>query len=72
VAAPALDLVALEPPVLPLPAATPRPRILLTTEGTYPYALGGVSSWCDLLVRGLDEFDWNVLPIIAPHGRAPL
>ena len=26
-----------------------RPRILLTTEGTYPYAMGGVSSWCDLL-----------------------
>ena len=45
----------------------PRPRILLTTEGTYPYAIGGVSSWCDLLVRGLDEFDWRVLPIVAPR-----
>ena len=33
---------------------------------------GGVSSWCDLLVRGLDEFDWSVLPIVAPDGRPPL
>ena len=68
-AAPALEI------ATPPPAARPmawRPRILLTTEGTYPYAMGGVSSWCDLLVRGLDEFDWCVLPIVAPHGRAPL
>src|SRR5690349_11258163 len=68
---------ALELPVPP--AATPAPasdgrraRILLLTEGTYPYALGGVSSWCDLLIRGLDEFDWTVLPIVAPDGRPPL
>src|SRR5690349_23429854 len=69
-AAPALELAPLaEPPRL---VTSPRPRILLTTEGTYPYALGGVSTWCDLLLRGLTEFDWTVLPIIAPHGRAPL
>ncbi len=48
-----------------------RPRILLTTEGTYPYAMGGVSSWCDLLVQNLTDFDWQILPIIAPHGRPP-
>jgi polysaccharide biosynthesis protein PelF len=53
-------------------AGVPRRRILLLTEGTYPYALGGVSSWCDLLVNGLDEFDWQVLPIVAPHGKPPL
>jgi len=69
VAAPALELA---PPAPRLSVAAPRPRILLTTEGTYPYALGGVSAWCDLLVRELAEFDWCVLPIIAPHGRAPL
>jgi len=44
---------------------------LLTTEGTYPYVMGGVSSWCDLLVKSLTEFDWQVLPIVAPHGRPP-
>jgi glycosyltransferase involved in cell wall biosynthesis len=49
-----------------------RPRILLLTEGTYPYAQGGVSSWCDLLVGRLDEFDWLVLPIVAPGVHAPL
>jgi glycosyltransferase involved in cell wall biosynthesis len=46
-----------------------RPRVLLTTEGTYPYVVGGVSSWCDLLVNGLAEFDWHVLPIIGAHGQ---
>jgi glycosyltransferase involved in cell wall biosynthesis len=49
--------------------ALARPRVLLTTEGTYPYRMGGVSSWCDLLVRRLTEFDWQVLPIVAPDGR---
>jgi len=56
-------------------ASPPRPartRILLTTEGTYPYAMGGVTSWCDLLVRRLVDFDWQVLPVIAAHGRPPL
>lgn len=43
----------------------PGPRILMTTEGTYPYGVGGVSSWCDLLVKGLPEFRWQVLPIVA-------
>jgi glycosyltransferase involved in cell wall biosynthesis len=36
----------------------------MITEGTYPYAMGGVSSWCDYLVRGLAEVDWEVLPIV--------
>ena len=55
----------------PVPAGS-RPRILLCTEGTYPYVMGGVSSWCDLLVTGLDEFDWQVMPIVAPGKRAAL
>lgn len=48
-----------------------RRKILLTTEGTYPYIMGGVSSWCDLLVNSLTEFDWQVMPIVAPQGRPP-
>ena len=47
-----------------------RPSILLTTEATYPYAVGGVSSWCHLVVGGLPEFAWHVLPIHA-GGRRP-
>jgi glycosyltransferase involved in cell wall biosynthesis len=31
-----------------------------------------VTSWCDLVVRALEEFDWAVLPIIAAHGRPPV
>jgi glycosyltransferase involved in cell wall biosynthesis len=55
----------------PVPAGA-RPRILLCTEGTYPYVMGGVSSWCDLLVTELDEFDWQVLPIVGPGRSTPL
>ena len=46
------------------------PTILLTTEATYPYAVGGVSSWCHLVVGGLHEFAWQILPIHA-GGRRP-
>ncbi|MGB2711943.1 MAG: GT4 family glycosyltransferase PelF [Conexibacter sp.] len=54
-----------------MPATTRRrPRILLTTEATYPYAMGGVSSWCHLVVGGLPEFTWLILPIHA-GGRRP-
>src|SRR3954454_11021251 len=60
------------PPRRGLVLAGTRPRILLCTEGTYPYVMGGVSSWCDLLVNGIDEFDWQVLPIVAPGKRGPL
>ena len=54
------------------PAPPTRPRILLTTEGTYPDVVGGVSSWCDLLVKGMPEFDWQIMPIAAAHGRPPV
>jgi polysaccharide biosynthesis protein PelF len=50
---------------IPTTPTTRRPRILMTTEGTYPYAVGGVSSWCDLVIGGLPEFDWQILPIMA-------
>jgi glycosyltransferase involved in cell wall biosynthesis len=36
----------------------------MTTEGTYPYAQGGVSTWCDLLVRGLRDVEWQILPLM--------
>ncbi len=29
-----------------------RGTILLCTEGTYPFAGGGVSTWCDILCNG--------------------
>ncbi|MBS3940218.1 MAG: GT4 family glycosyltransferase PelF [Actinobacteria bacterium] len=42
-------------------AATPRrTRVLLTTEGTYPHTIGGVSTWCQNLVESLGEIDFTV------------
>lgn len=41
-----------------------RPRVLLVTEGTYPFVIGGVSAWCDLIVRSLSEFDWSVFALV--------
>ena len=38
--------------------------VLLTTEGTYPYHSGGVSTWCDSLIKGLDWVDFTILPIM--------
>ena len=35
-----------------------RPTVLLCTEGTYPYVGGGVSTWCDILCRELEEYDF--------------
>jgi len=47
-------------------ASAGRPKILLLTEGTYPFVVGGVSTWCHQLLAGLPEFSWSVLPIISP------
>jgi polysaccharide biosynthesis protein PelF len=74
-AAAALPLAPPEPPVVRPARATRsgrRTRVLLTTEGTYPYAVGGVSSWCDLLVRNLEDIDWQVLPITSADGKPAL
>lgn len=46
-----------------------RPRVLLTTEGTYPFVIGGVSTWCDLVIEGLPEFEWQVFAITAGGMR---
>lgn len=41
----------------------------MITEGTYPYAVGGVSSWCDVLIAGLEQVQWDILPIVAGSKR---
>lgn len=49
------------------------PRVLLITEGTYPFAIGGVSSWCNILLKGLADVRWQVLPITATNrSNTPL
>ena len=52
-------------------------RVLMTTEGTYPFFVGGVSSVCHLLVSNTPEIQWDILPIVAggrirrPRFEAP-
>lgn len=42
-----------------------RTSVLLTTEGTYPFAKGGVSTWCHVLTQQLPEIDFKLLAIVA-------
>jgi len=37
--------------------------VLLTSEGTYPFYHGGVSVWCDQLVRHLPEADFHLFAV---------
>lgn len=42
--------------------------VLLTTEGTYPHSAGGVSTWCDSLIRNTPEVSYTLVPIMMnPH-----
>jgi glycosyltransferase involved in cell wall biosynthesis len=42
--------------------------VLMTTEGTYPYGAGGVSTWCDALLRNTPDIRWTLLPLMMnPH-----
>ena len=45
-----------------------RISVLLTTEGTYPHNSGGVSTWCDALIRNMPEVYYTIVPIMMnPH-----
>jgi len=42
--------------------------VLLTTEGTYPFSGGGVSTWCDTLIRNTPDIRYTLLPLMMnPH-----
>ena len=43
--------------------------VALVLEGTYPYAVGGVSTWADGLIRGLPEVRFGIVHLYA--GAAP-
>lgn len=43
---------------------TDRLKVVLTTEGTYPYCTGGVSTWADIMIREMGEIDFCVLAIM--------
>lgn len=38
-------------------------RVTLLTEGTYPHSHGGVSVWCDQLVTGMPDIDFDVIAV---------
>lgn len=46
-------------------------KLLLTTEGTYPSIMGGVSTWCDQLVRGMAEHEYHLLEVTGPLPTKP-
>ncbi len=44
--------------------------VLLSTEGTYPYFDGGVSTWCDALIRQMPDVQFTLLSLLAqPRAR---
>jgi glycosyltransferase involved in cell wall biosynthesis len=40
-------------------------KIALMTEGTYPSWFGGVSVWCDQLIRGMPGYDFHLVSLVA-------
>jgi glycosyltransferase involved in cell wall biosynthesis len=38
-------------------------KIALVSEGTYPFAMGGVSVWCDQLIRGMPDVRWEMVAL---------
>jgi glycosyltransferase involved in cell wall biosynthesis len=45
-------------------------KIYLSTEGTYPFVLGGVSTWVDMLVHGLPDHEFEIGALVDnPHHR---
>jgi polysaccharide biosynthesis protein PelF len=44
--------------------------VMLVTEGTYPHVHGGVSVWCDQIIRGLTEHRFHLVALSAT-GREP-
>ncbi len=44
--------------------------VLLTTEGTYPYVTGGVSTWAHQLVTGLTEKNFVLYSVVANTNLA--
>jgi hypothetical protein len=44
--------------------------VLLTTEGTYPFVTGGVSTWAHQLITGLSELQFVVYSVVANTNMA--
>lgn len=42
-----------------------RLRVMMITEGTYPYHWGGVSTWCHLLLNDLPNVDFTLISLVS-------
>ena len=49
--------------IIPMSHTTDRPSVLLTTEGTYPFEGGGVTTWCDVILNGLPDIDVHLIAV---------
>ncbi|SCL27098.1 Glycosyltransferase involved in cell wall bisynthesis [Micromonospora pallida] len=47
-------------------------RIALVSEGTYPYAMGGVSIWCEQLIKGMPDYRWEVVALTVDGTEQPV
>ncbi|WP_328917222.1 MULTISPECIES: GT4 family glycosyltransferase PelF [unclassified Streptomyces] len=47
-------------------------RVTMLTEGTYPHGAGGVSVWCDQLVRGIADVDFRVVAVTGTGRERPV
>ncbi|MGN6688726.1 MAG: GT4 family glycosyltransferase PelF [Actinomycetales bacterium] len=54
----------------PTPTGDPL-SVLLVTEATYPFAMGGVSTWCDQLVSALPEVTFHLTALVADPDVEP-
>src|SRR5215472_8201416 len=39
-------------------------RIAMITEGTYPHQFGGMSVWCDQIIRGMPGYDFHLVALV--------
>ena len=46
--------------------------VCLVTMGTYPHYTGGVSNWCDMLVRGLPAVRFTLVSLVADPSAKPV
>lgn len=54
----------------PRPPEEERLSVLFTTEGTYPFMGGGVSTWCHILCECIPEIDWHLFAVVGdPYGE---
>ncbi len=47
-------------------------KVALVSEGTYPFAMGGVSVWCDQLIRGMPDYRWEIVALTVDGRERPV